>query len=108
MNPIMNERNQDEVTYEIIKEAVPNLQMGPNSHAVYSHVSLPLVVHADPNLLAIEVEVNFKLVLVDCCNRTLEPLRTFTLHIELYPHALPNCWAPSQSRRARKGIICSH
>ena len=45
---------------------------------VYSHASLPLVVLVvDPNLFAIEVEVNFKLVLVDCYNCTLEPLRTF-------------------------------
>eukprot|EP01052_Picozoa_sp_SAG31_P010933 SAG31_NODE_608_length_13576_cov_23.757290_13_plen_485_part_00 len=28
LDPVMNDRNQDEVTYEIIKEGVPNLQLG--------------------------------------------------------------------------------
>eukprot|EP01048_Picozoa_sp_COSAG05_P015384 COSAG05_NODE_1850_length_3964_cov_1.841656_1_plen_58_part_10 len=51
----------------------PEISLAPllSSPLVYSHVPLPLVVLADPNLFAIEVEVNFKLVLLGCCNCTL-------------------------------------
>lgn len=41
LDPVMNDRNQDEVTYEIIKEGVPNLQMGGYKSVAGSYTPTP-------------------------------------------------------------------